>query len=106
MTKKKKPSKLKTYSENEVVVILEDIRSQFMAFGEGQQVISDKVDGLENKFDNLENRFDNLEIKVDKLQDDVTDIKHKLSKKVDLEDFQKLEKRVIKLEKLAIAKKL
>jgi hypothetical protein len=31
------------------------------------------------------------------------EIKHKLSEKVDLADFQKLEKRMVKLEKLVLA---
>ncbi|MEI6650920.1 MAG: hypothetical protein WCL23_05880 [Candidatus Moraniibacteriota bacterium] len=57
-----------------------------------------KVDNLEVKVDNLEVKVDNLEIKTDHLQEDVTEIKHRLSQKVDLEDFQKLEKRLIKVE--------
>ncbi|MEI7750064.1 MAG: hypothetical protein WCJ25_03605 [Candidatus Moraniibacteriota bacterium] len=57
-----------------------------------------RFDTLETKVDNLEVRFDTLETKVDTLQEDVTEIKHKLSQKVDLEDFQKLEKRLIKVE--------
>ena len=57
-----------------------------------------KVDNLEVRFDNLETSFDNFEIKVDNLQEDVTEIKHKLAQKVDLEDFQKLEKRLMKVE--------
>ncbi len=61
-----------------------------------------KVDNLETKVDNLETKVDNLETKVDSLQIDVTDIKHKLSQKVDLEDFQKLEKRLIKLENFVL----
>ena len=36
--------------------------------------------------------------------DDVIEIKHKISEKVDLKDFQKLEKRVIHLEKLMLTK--
>jgi len=62
-----------------------------------------RFDNLETKVDNLETKVDNLEIKVDSLQVDVTDIKHKLSQKVDLEDFQKLEKRLIKLENFVLS---
>jgi len=67
-----------------------------------------RLDHLETKVDNLEVRFDTLETKVDTLQEDVTEIKHKLSQKVDLEDFQKLEKRLIKVESFVFkfAKKL
>lgn len=44
----------KMFSENHVAVILEDIRSQFTAFGEGQSLLIDKMDNFkkdtENKF--------------------------------------------------------
>jgi septal ring factor EnvC (AmiA/AmiB activator) len=69
-----------------------------------------RFDGLETRFDGLETRFDGLEKKVGEIdarlisvQDDVMEIKHKLSEKVDLADFQKLEKRMVKLEKLVLS---
>lgn len=85
------------YSEDHVLVMFEEIKSQFMAFGEGQQVLSDKVDGLDKKVDRIDARLIRVE-------DDVIDIKHRLSEKVDREDFNKLEKRMVKLEKLVFAK--
>jgi predicted nuclease with TOPRIM domain len=126
------------YSEDQVVTILEDIKDQFNAFGEGLTIVSDgqerlekrfdglekkvdrletrfdgletRFDGLETRFDGLETRFDGLEKKVGEIdarlisvQDDVIEIKHKLSEKVDIADFQKLEKRIVKLEKLVLA---
>jgi peptidoglycan hydrolase CwlO-like protein len=100
----------KMYSKDHVLVMFEEIKDQFSVFGEGQQMLSDKVDNLEGKFDNLEGKVDNLEVKVDKMQgdinimqEDITEIKHRLSEKVDLADFQKLEKRLIKLEKLVLS---
>mgnify|MGYP001570694385 CR=1 FL=1 len=130
--KKKADKKSKLYSEDHVLVMFEEIRDQMFAFGEGQQVISNKVDNLEGKVDNLEGRFDNLEGRFDKLEtkvdgidarlirvedrlikvedrlirveDDVIEIKHKLSEKVDREEFNKMEKRMVKLEKLVFAK--
>jgi len=39
-----------------------------------------------------------------RINDDVVEIKHKLSEKVDLKNFQKLEKRFIKLEKIVFEK--
>ena len=132
-----KTTKKKVYSEDQVVTILEDIRDQFTAFGEGLGIVSDKVDNLEHRFDKLEGRFDNkegrfdnlehrfdnlegrfdklegrfdnlegrfdaLETKVDRMQEDVTDIKHELAHKVDIADFQKLEKRVVRMEKIVL----
>lgn len=121
MADKKKENK--TYSQDQVVTILEDIKDQFTAFGEGLDVVShtverlegrfdtlegrfDTLEGrfntLEGRFDHLESRFDTLEAKVDRMQDDITDIKHELSQKVNLEDFQKLEKRVVRMEKIVL----
>lgn len=42
--------------------------------------------------------------RLDRMQDDITDIKHRLSEKVDRGEFDKMEKRVVRLEKLAFAK--
>ena len=37
--------------DNKVAVLLEDLRSQFRTFGEGLQMLNDKVDRLESKLD-------------------------------------------------------
>ncbi len=63
-----------------------------------------RFDSMETRFDSMETRFDSLEGKVDRLQDDVTTIKHKLSEKVDKDDFDKLEKRLLKVERLVFSK--
>jgi len=94
----------KTYSEDQVVVILEKIKSQFMAFGEGQQILSDKVDNLGIKVDNLEMKVDRIDARLARVEDDVVEIKHKLSEKVDRDEFNKLERRMVQLEKLVLAK--
>ena len=44
--------------DNKVVVLLEDLRALFPAFGEGLQLLNEKVD---NGFEMLTNRLDNLE---------------------------------------------
>ena len=44
--------------DNKVAVLLEDLRSQFWTFGEGLQLLNEKVD---NGFEMLTNRVDNLE---------------------------------------------
>jgi hypothetical protein len=105
MRNKSKKEK-ETYKSGEVMTMLENMNDGIQLIAETQGDLVKKVDNMENRFDNLENRFDNmenrfdnLESKVDHLQDDVMEIKHKLADKVDLSDFQKLEKRVIKLER-------
>ena len=98
MKKKSENPILEENIKRHIDVIFENVQDQFIAFGEGQQILSDKVDGLEGKFDKMQGDITNM-------QDDITEIKHKLSEKVDLSDFQKLEKRFIKLERLVLAKR-
>lgn len=113
----KKKSK-KSYSSDHVAVMLEDMSGQFKAFGEGlsslseqfegfgkeQKILIKRVDVLEIGQKGLSDKVDKMEIKLDSVAADVIEIKHKLSQKVDLEDFQKLEKKVLKLEKLILSK--
>jgi predicted nucleic acid-binding Zn-ribbon protein len=93
----------KKRSDDQTAVILEDIRSQFMVFGESLSMISEKVDNLESgqkilseKVDNLESgqkiltkKVDTVDERLIRIEDNVVEVKHKLSEKVDLEDFQK-----------------
>ena len=37
--------------DNKVAVLLEDLRSQFRTFGEGLQLVSEKIDRVEQKLD-------------------------------------------------------
>lgn len=76
-------NKKDVFSSNEVMSILENM-------SDGIQLVSEQHGEVVKR--------------LDKLQDDVTEIKHKLSQKVDLEDFQKLEKRLIKVEKRVFAR--
>lgn len=79
---------------------------------EKQQETNEKIDKLTSradqtdlKFVHLETKFDHLEEKVDMLIEtvgeikvDVTEIKDELQNKLDVTDYQKLEKRVSGLE--------
>ena len=100
----------KTYSEGQVVAILEDIKDQFVAFGEGQSLVSEGQERLEKKVDGIDQRLmrveavvEGIDVRLVRMEDDVVEIKHKFSEKVDLADFQKLEKRLVKLERLVLA---
>ena len=61
--------------------------------------LEEKMDGVEEKMDGMENRMGGMEGKMERIGDDVSEIKYKLDKKVDRDEFQKLEKRVIRLER-------
>jgi len=65
-----------------------------------------KINKLDKRFIKLESKVDRLEKKIDKIsqslasvQDDVQIIKGNLKQKVDIEEFNALEKRVILLER-------
>jgi hypothetical protein len=78
-------------------------------FDDGLQLMGEQLVGLEEKFDK---KFDGLNAKVDShtemtgklmtdmsiVKGDLTTIKSGLKRKVDYDDFQKLEKRVLRLE--------
>lgn len=83
-------------TDHEFAVILEDIRSQFRVFGEGLAGIREKMD---ERFIQLEKRLLYLEEGIARIQSDVYFIKNNIKVKVDIEEFQNLENRVIMLEK-------
>ena len=51
--------------DNRVAVILEDLRSQFKVFGEGLQMVNDKIDRVEQKVVQVEQKVDQVEQKLD-----------------------------------------
>ena len=102
MAKKNQPKKVsieaeKIFRSGEVMSLLENMNEGIHVIAESQTEVIRRLDGLEG-------RMDSLETKVDHLQDDMTDVKYKLSEKVDISDFKKLEKRVVKIEGLAFSK--
>lgn len=122
----------KSISEDRVLVMFEDIKDQFSAFGEGlslfaerQEVLIDRVDSMDKRLIRVEDevvfikeRLDRVEkglsrveerlTKVEdgnaRIEDEISDIKRKLVQKIDFDDLQKIEKRLIKLEKLVLAR--
>ena len=44
--------------DNEVAVLMEDLMSQFRTFGEGLQLLNDKVDRVETKVDKIDEKLD------------------------------------------------
>lgn len=80
--------------------VLEDMRSQFRVFGEGQQLLLDRVTAIESRLDKIENRLDKIEGRLDKIEVEIMEIKRQLMTKVSVDEYNKLEQRVISLEKL------
>ena len=81
--------------DNKVAVLLEDLMSQFRTFGEGLQLLNDKVD---NGFDSLNGRVDRLESRMDRLEGKLTGLQEsntqehqqlmQMIKELDTEVFQ------------------
>lgn len=105
--------------------MLENMSDGISVIAESQKDLSGQMNVIKDKVDNLEVKVDNLEVKVDvidkrltrveggvveinerliRVEEDVVDIKHKLPEKIDRDEFNKVEKRVLKLEKLVFAK--
>ncbi|MEI7621723.1 MAG: hypothetical protein WCJ51_04265 [Candidatus Moraniibacteriota bacterium] len=63
-----------------------------------------RLGNVEVRLGNVEERLDKVETKIDRLQDDMVEVKFELKRKVDAEEFEKLEKRVVKLEQLSFAR--
>jgi len=91
MTKKitRNSDKEKSFSSSEVMSLLE-------AMNDGIQIIAEDQS-------HIKQRMSSLESKVDRLQEDMTDVKYMLSEKVDRAEFKKLEKRMVKVEKLVFS---
>jgi hypothetical protein len=51
--------------DNKVAVLLEDLKAQFRTFGEGLQLLNDKV---EQGFETINNRIDKLETRMDRAE--------------------------------------
>lgn len=108
-----KTTKEKTYTASEFGSILERIDTNVQILAEGHSALVDGQDeikktlvgidqrlgGVEIRLGGVEGRLELVETKIDRLQDDIVEVKFDLKRKVDAEQFEKLEKRVVKLEK-------
>lgn len=113
----KKSKKNNQLEEKRFGVILEDIDKKFELVLEGNSVLDKKIDKVDKKLegfkeetnfkfevvngkiDKLEGKMDSMEEKMEIMKSDINLIKNSLKVKVDLEEFQSLEKRVALLEK-------
>jgi peptidoglycan hydrolase CwlO-like protein len=99
---------LKEYTKevkNHIGVMREDFDAKVKIIGEQYTSLNNNVGSLGSKFDSLDEKFDKLDNKVDRNTEmlgqvmvDVNQIKHDLKRKVDYDEFARLEKRVRLLE--------
>ena len=91
----------RNFTANEVGSMIERFDSSLKILAEGMDV---KFEGVNNRLDIIDNRLDKVETKIDRLQDDMVEVKFELKRKVPQDDLEKLEKRVVKLEKLSCSR--
>jgi predicted nuclease with TOPRIM domain len=101
----------KSFEFGQVMTMLEQMNDGIGVIAEAQGETNNRLGNLEKKADGIDKRLINVEGNVIainerliRVEDDVIEIKHKLSEKVDRDEFNKMEKRMIKLEKLVFAK--
>ncbi|EKE21735.1 MAG: hypothetical protein ACD_7C00143G0007 [uncultured bacterium] len=111
MKKNIKKSTEQMYKPSEMMVMLESINDNVALIAEQHGGIISRLDGIDNRLDGIDNRLDGIDNRLDSIDDilgtmqiDISDIKYDLKQKVSYEEFEKMEKRVIKLEKLVFMK--
>ncbi|MGE5557805.1 MAG: hypothetical protein ACM3WV_04255 [Bacillota bacterium] len=50
--------------DSKVAILLEDIKSQFKVFGEGLQMLNEKMDTIDQKVNKLDQKVENIEIEM------------------------------------------
>ena len=101
MKKNKSKNKKTAFPANEVMMMLEQMSDGIAVIAEQGNENFKKLDDFKSEMTEFKSETNG---KLDNLQNDVTEIKYKLSEKVDRDEFRKLEKRMLKLEKLVFAK--
>ena len=92
--KKKRPTTSSV--RDRYTIVLEDIRDQFKEFGEA--LIGMKV-SHEKRFDSMEKKLDSHTEMIGQIMIDVAEIKNDLKQKVGRDEFARLEKRVLMIER-------
>jgi archaellum component FlaC len=78
------------------------LAENYSSMGHRLDGIDNRLDGIDNRLDGIDDKLELVETKIDRLQDDMVEVKFELKRKVDAEQFEKLEKRVVKLENLSL----
>ncbi|MCX6763521.1 MAG: hypothetical protein NTZ97_02195 [Candidatus Moranbacteria bacterium] len=100
-----------TFKSGEVMSMLENMNDGIRVIGEDQQDIKKDVRYIKNDMDVIKSDVDaikgNINLMksdINVLKSDVAEIKFELKRKVYYDEFEKLEKRVVKLEKFGFAR--
>lgn len=104
---KKQKRKDLTEANRQFGVVLEDINSKMSLVLEGHSVLNKNVDDLKDDAEDLKGEMILLKGSMFLLKDDMglvksklTSIENQFKQKVDIDQFEKLEQRVIRLEKI------
>jgi len=87
----------KMFASGEVMSLLENMN-------DGIQIIAEQQSETNKKLTKIESRLGDVEENIELIKSDIVDIKFDLKKKVSYDEFEKLENRVVKLEKLSFAR--
>jgi len=71
---------------------------------DGIKVIAETQGDVIKRLDNLESDVKVVKADINIIKSDITEIKFELKRKVSYDEFEKLEKRVVRLEKLGFAR--
>lgn len=78
---KKNPKKEKTtFTAREVAVLVEDFRSQFRVFGEGQKALREEFNGMKIAFKGLNKGVERIDLRLIKVEEDVGNLKGMVAK--------------------------
>lgn len=77
----------KTYSEDHVVAILEEIRGDFKVFGEGLENVQRGLNNLEVKVDDLTVKVDRMDIRLGSVEDRLGSVEGRLGSVEEKVDF-------------------
>lgn len=103
MKNSKNKTEEKTLGFSEVMSMLESMNDGIKIISEQHGGIVSRLDKIDVRLDGMDAKFDIMDKKIDRLQDDMVEVKYELKRKVDVQQFEKLEKRVVKLEKLSFS---
>jgi len=104
MKKKIKKTEEKTFKAGDVMSLLESMNDGIQMISEQHGEIVTRLDNMQEDVDGIKSDIVVIKSDIDVIKNDIVDIKYDLKEKVSYEEFEKMEKRVVKLEKLVLAK--
>ncbi len=90
--------KKESTERDQFTVVLEDLRSNFKAFGENFEFVRNDIKEIKEVVGGHTRKLDSHTQMIARIMEDVEDIKSGMREKVDRVEFTKLEKRMVMLE--------